>query len=201
MDTDTYAGRHDHHRHRNKHNRNRAFIRHLELHSHKRIRMYLGPTADIVILPAPSLPAVPEIDTIIQPTCNVSTGSVVLTGLPASGTWTLTRYPGGTTFSGSGISTTITGLQQGTYYFTVTNPDGCTSSRINQCGYQSAAPNTRSAGTGSHHPPDLPGARRNGSAERSACHRHMDTYPLTGQHNLNRDRHEYYCFRPRIRNI
>jgi gliding motility-associated-like protein len=76
----------------------------------------------------PVTPAVPEIDTIIQPTCNVSTGSVILTGLPPAGTWTVTRYPGGTTFSGSGISTTISGLQQGTYYFTVTNSDGCTSS-------------------------------------------------------------------------
>ena len=87
-----------------------------------------GPSADIVILPAPSSPAVPAIDTIIQPTCTVSTGSVILTGLPAEGTWTVTQYPGGTTFSGSGISTTISYLQQGTYYFTVTNPDGCTSS-------------------------------------------------------------------------
>ena len=85
------------------------------------------PTADIVILPVSSVPTVPEIDTIIQPTCTVSTGSVLLTGLPAPGTWTLTRYPDGATFLGSGISTTLTGLQQGTYYFRVTNSDGCTS--------------------------------------------------------------------------
>jgi gliding motility-associated-like protein len=84
-------------------------------------------SANAVINPQPVTPAIPEIDTIIQPTCNVSTGGVVLTGLPASNTWTVTRYPGGTTFSGSGISTTITGLQQGTYYFRVTNADGCTS--------------------------------------------------------------------------
>jgi gliding motility-associated-like protein len=84
-------------------------------------------SANAVINFQPVAPAVPEIDTIIQPTCNVSTGSVVLTGLPAADIWTVTRYPGGTTFSGSGISTTITGLQQGTYYFTVTNSGGCTS--------------------------------------------------------------------------
>jgi gliding motility-associated-like protein len=81
----------------------------------------------VVINPRPVTPAVPEIDTIIQPTCNVSTGGIVLTGLPSVITWAVTRYPGGTTFSGSGISTTITGLQQGAYYFTVTNSDGCTS--------------------------------------------------------------------------
>ncbi|MFZ0473145.1 MAG: gliding motility-associated C-terminal domain-containing protein [Bacteroidales bacterium] len=84
-------------------------------------------SANAVINFQPVAPAVPEIDTIIQPTCNVSTGGVVLTGLPAADIWTVTRYPGGTTFSGSGISTTITGLQQGTYYFTVTNSGGCTS--------------------------------------------------------------------------
>ena len=86
-----------------------------------------GSTANIVIVPAPSAPSVPSVDTIIQPSCTVSTGSVILTGLPAPGTWTLTRYPDGATFLGSGISTTITGLQQGTYYFRVTNSDGCTS--------------------------------------------------------------------------
>ncbi len=86
-----------------------------------------GPTIDIVILPGASVPAAPAIDTIIQPTCTVSTGSVILTGLPAPGTWTLTRYPDGATFLGTGASTTITGLGQGTYYFRVTNSDGCTS--------------------------------------------------------------------------
>jgi len=87
-----------------------------------------GATTDIVILPGVSVPATPAIDTIIQPTCTVSTGSVILTGMPAPGTWTVTRYPDGATFLGTGISTTITGFGQGTYYFRVTNSDGCTSS-------------------------------------------------------------------------
>ncbi len=86
-----------------------------------------GPTSGIVILPGPDVPGVPVIDTIIQPTCTSSTGMVILTGLPASGTWTLTRYPDGATFLGSGISATVTGLEHGTYNFRVTNPDGCTS--------------------------------------------------------------------------
>ncbi len=72
-------------------------------------------------------PAAPAVRTITQPTCAVSTGSVVLNGLPATGNWTLTRTPGGTTTTGTGTSTTITGLSTGTYAFTVTNTAGCTS--------------------------------------------------------------------------
>ena len=118
-----------------------------------------GSTPDIVILPAPSVPSVPEIDTIIQPTCTISTGSVILTGLPATDTWTLTRYPDGVFFSGSGISTTITGLQQDTYYFTVTNSDGCTSSTspnvvINQ---QPATPTAPVPGVITHPTCEVPG--------------------------------------------
>ena len=41
-------------------------------------------SVNVVINSQPVTPAVPEIDTIIQPTCNVSTGGVVLTGLPAA---------------------------------------------------------------------------------------------------------------------
>lgn len=40
-------------------------------------------------------PASPTVGTITQPTCSVATGSVVLEGLPATGTWTLTRNPEG----------------------------------------------------------------------------------------------------------
>jgi C1A family cysteine protease len=72
-------------------------------------------------------PATPIIGTIKQPTCALATGSVVLSGFPATGTWTLTRTPGGTTTTGTGTSTTISGLTAGTYTFTVTNALGCTS--------------------------------------------------------------------------
>ena len=41
MDTDTYAGRHDHHWHRHKHYHKRAFVRYLELYRYKCIRLYL----------------------------------------------------------------------------------------------------------------------------------------------------------------
>jgi gliding motility-associated-like protein len=72
----------------------------------------------------PGTPAAPVPGTIIQPTCALTTGSVVLNGLPATGTWIIN--PGG--ISGTGVSTTISGLTAGTSYtFTVTNSGGCTS--------------------------------------------------------------------------
>ena len=74
-----------------------------------------------------ALPVAPVPGTVTQPTCAVPTGSVVLNSLPASGDWTVTRTPGGQTTTGSGTSTTITGLAPGTYNFTVTNANGCVS--------------------------------------------------------------------------
>ncbi|MCO6501136.1 MAG: right-handed parallel beta-helix repeat-containing protein [Vicingus serpentipes] len=73
-------------------------------------------------------PSTPSVGTITHPDCSTPTGSVVLTGLPSSGSWTLTRTPGGTTTNGSGTSKTISGLAAGTYSYTVTNAGGCTSS-------------------------------------------------------------------------
>jgi hypothetical protein len=52
------------------------------------------------------LPSAPVVGTITQPTCSVSTGSVALSGLPATGTWTLTRTPGGATQTGTGATYT-----------------------------------------------------------------------------------------------
>ena len=71
-------------------------------------------------------PSTPTVGTITQPSCAVATGSVVLNGLPATGTWTVTGTPSGTA-TGTGTSTTISGLVAETYTFTVTNADGCTS--------------------------------------------------------------------------
>jgi CHU_C Type IX secretion signal domain len=86
------------------------------------------PTPSITLNAAPSAPSAPTIGTITPPTCAVSTGSVVLNGLPSTGTWTLTRSPNGVTTTGTGTSTTITGLTGGTYTYTVANATGCTSS-------------------------------------------------------------------------
>ncbi|OGS71605.1 MAG: hypothetical protein A3F91_00775 [Flavobacteria bacterium RIFCSPLOWO2_12_FULL_35_11] len=80
-----------------------------------------------VIVTVNPLPAAPTLGTITQPTCSTATGSVFLSGLPATGTWTLTRSPGAITSTGTGTSTTISGLAAGTHTYTVTNAAGCTS--------------------------------------------------------------------------
>jgi gliding motility-associated-like protein len=84
-------------------------------------------SADAVVNPAPAAPSAPVVGTITQPTCAISTGSVVLSGLPATGTWILTRSPGGLEISGSGASNTVSTIPSGTFTFTVTNSTGCTS--------------------------------------------------------------------------
>jgi hypothetical protein len=83
-------------------------------------------SANVVINPPPTVPAAPSVGKITQPTCTSAKGSVSLSGLP-SGNWTITESPGGLTKSGTGTSTTFTGLSTGTHKFTVTNETGCTS--------------------------------------------------------------------------
>ncbi len=80
-------------------------------------------STDITINPGPTNPSAAIVGTVTQPTCATSTGSIALSGLPASGTWTLN--PGGIT--GTGTTTTVSGLTAGTYSYTVTNSSGCTS--------------------------------------------------------------------------
>ncbi|MFV8465401.1 T9SS sorting signal type C domain-containing protein [Flavobacterium sp. LB1P62] len=75
-----------------------------------------------VTVNAPSAPVFTQTD-ITQPNCSTSTGSVVLSGLPA-GNWTIN--PGA--ISGSTTTTTITGLSPSTTNnFTVTTANGCIS--------------------------------------------------------------------------
>jgi len=76
----------------------------------------------------PATPTAPVVGTITQPDCASPTGSVALSGLPSSGSWTLTSNPGSLTQNGSGTSATFTGLLPATTYtFTVTNAAGCQS--------------------------------------------------------------------------
>ncbi|MDQ6471269.1 T9SS sorting signal type C domain-containing protein [Flavobacterium sp. LHD-80] len=63
----------------------------------------------------------PSVTTIVQPNCNTATGSVVLSGLPASGF--LLVNDGTTTTRISFSSSTISGLAPGSYRFAVDN--GC----------------------------------------------------------------------------
>jgi len=86
-----------------------------------------SPSSNVVINAQPAIPQAPTVGTITPPTCSLATGSVVLSGLPATGTWTLIRYPGTISTTGTGVSTTISGLSLGTYNFTVTTSDGCLS--------------------------------------------------------------------------
>ncbi|MDX9729401.1 MAG: GEVED domain-containing protein, partial [Bacteroidales bacterium] len=72
-------------------------------------------------------PEPPKVGRITQPSCETPTGSVLLEGLPGTGTWALTRLPDGETITGSGSSFTVTGLEPGTWSYTVTNFSGCTS--------------------------------------------------------------------------
>jgi hypothetical protein len=78
---------------------------------------------DVVVSAAPVNPAAPTASVAAQPTRATATGSVELTGLPATGIWTIN--PGGVT--GTGTSTTLNGLTEGTYNYTVPNADECTS--------------------------------------------------------------------------
>ncbi|MBK6785474.1 MAG: Ig-like domain-containing protein [Saprospiraceae bacterium] len=85
-----------------------------------------------------SYPSMPVIGTITQPNCAITTGRVVLNGLPSSGTWTITQNPGGNTFSGTGTSYTVTGLAQNTTYtFIVANQQNCASPSSNNVVIQS----------------------------------------------------------------
>lgn len=72
----------------------------------------------------PPKPSAPVIGSITQPTCKLATGSVELKGLPSTGTWTLTIYPGGATKTGSRTTITVSELVTGKYNFTVTNASG-----------------------------------------------------------------------------
>ncbi|MEY3236886.1 MAG: hypothetical protein RI883_987, partial [Bacteroidota bacterium] len=85
-------------------------------------------SANCVVSAIPANPAAPVIGTITQPTCILTTGSVALSGLPSSGTWTVTASPGGATSTGTGTTGNFGGLTANTTYtFTVINSNGCTS--------------------------------------------------------------------------
>jgi gliding motility-associated-like protein len=75
---------------------------------------------------SPNAPTFNDPSDITQPSCTVATGSVLLGGLPASGSWDLIASPGGMAISGSGTSVLFSGLSEGDYTFVV--DDGtCTS--------------------------------------------------------------------------
>jgi hypothetical protein len=111
----------------------------------------------VINQPPDPIPA-PVIEEITHPTCNLSTGSVALSGLPSTGTWTLIRNPGNVSITGSGSTRTVSGIPEGTFTFTVINSSGCTSLPsdnvvINE---QPETPSPPSAGTRIHPSCDVP---------------------------------------------
>lgn len=91
----------------------------------KNIYGCLSNAASLTVNAQPSTPTAAIASISAQPSCTVATGTVSLTGLPASGTWTVTTT-GGATLTGSGTSANFTSLAAGTYTFTVSN-GSCTS--------------------------------------------------------------------------
>lgn len=90
-----------------------------------------GTTTQITVNVNPA-PTAPTVSNLVEPTCATPTGSLTLNGLPSSGTWTITATPSGS-WTGSGTSTTLTGLSAGTtYVFMVTNAEGCASGTVSQ---------------------------------------------------------------------
>lgn len=112
-------------------------------------------SAEATVNAQPAIPSAPVLGTTTQPTCETPTGSAGLSGLPSSGTWTLTRFPGSVERTGTGTSVTISGLTPGTYHFTVTNAGGCTSGN--------------SAEVTFNNPPDVPGAPSIGTITQPSC--------------------------------
>jgi gliding motility-associated-like protein len=84
-------------------------------------------SANVVISKQSQAATPPVVGTIMQPTCMVATGSVLLSGLPSTGSWILSRYPGTYISQGTGAAVTISGLAGGTYNYTVTNSTECVS--------------------------------------------------------------------------
>ncbi len=108
------------------------------------------PSLDVVINPAPTAPTAPVIASITQPTCTSPTGAINLTGLPASGNWTLTTNPGNVTTNGSGTTNSLSGLAPNTTYtFTVSDANGCTSP-VSLNGVINAVPTASPADAGTY---------------------------------------------------
>ncbi|MEI7423307.1 MAG: fibronectin type III domain-containing protein, partial [Prolixibacteraceae bacterium] len=72
-------------------------------------------------------PIAPVVTSITQPTCSTANATVILSGFPVPGNWTLTKSPVGTTITSSGQGIVLNDVVKGTYTFRVTSAEGCTS--------------------------------------------------------------------------
>jgi gliding motility-associated-like protein len=89
-------------------------------------------SGEMIIPDQPPIPSTPVIGKINMPIGGLYTGSVTLTGLPSTGTWTIIISPGEVAKTGSGITFTISDLEVGTYTFKVKNNSGCISPETEQ---------------------------------------------------------------------
>lgn len=98
----------------------------------------------LTIVPKPSEP-IPGVVT--EPTCAIPTGSLTLSGLPASVTWIIKQTGTvSTTYSGTGTSCPITNLDPGNYQFTVEYAGSCVSSVSTNVVINSLVTNTYNSG-------------------------------------------------------
>jgi len=85
-------------------------------------------TSNAIVLTVNPSPVSPTVGTASMPSCDATSGSLNLSGLPATGTWTLTQSgTSSSTVTGSGTTTTVSGLVIGTYTYTVSGTNGCVS--------------------------------------------------------------------------
>ena len=85
-------------------------------------------TSNAIVLTVNPSPVSPTVGTVSMPSCEAIFGSLNLSNLPATGTWTLTQSgTSSSTAAGTGTTTTVSGLVNGTYTYTVTGTNGCVS--------------------------------------------------------------------------
>ncbi|WP_163409259.1 T9SS sorting signal type C domain-containing protein [Flavobacterium ajazii] len=101
-------------------------------------------------------PTTPSLGTITQPTCVLTTGSVILNGLPGAVTWTITQSgTASTIYTGTGTSYTVSALAVGSYQFTVEYSGSCTSSLSSSVVVNPLVTNTYNSGSWSNGTPTI----------------------------------------------
>ena len=102
-----------------------------------------------------ALPTTPVISSTILPTCSVNSGTINLSGLPA-GPWTLNQTGTSTnSIGGSGSNTAVSSLNLGTYAYSVTNSNGCSSTTTTNVTITPLVTTTWSAGSWSNGTPTI----------------------------------------------
>ncbi len=85
-------------------------------------------TSNAIVLTVNPSPVSPTVGTVSMPSCEAIFGSLNLSNLPATGTWSLTQSgTSSSTATGSGTTTTVSGLVTGSYTYTVSGTNGCVS--------------------------------------------------------------------------